>query len=445
MGAQKMDGFIAALFTAAFLLLLVAAAASAAEGPAVMITDYHVEPDVLMPGDTGTITVTIKNMDTQSSETEKTVEGMPSASETTTTTSTRSISAEIETIRLSSGSRDIEWLREGVQRSEYYNIGALGPGESIPIVIPIKATAYARDGSYFPDVYIEVDNGENVRFPVRVRVDSSEVELMEADIPSEISLSKSEQVELVVANNRPNAVSGVNVHVNSKSEGLEFTPERIFIGDLDAYEKKRVNFTLQMFTERAVKNDVPIASETGIRAFSFVVTYKNGDNVHRGEFDSSVLVRHVADVKLILVNAPESVFKGDVAKIDFDVANGMAKDIKAVSVVPGTEGLRILPSEYFIGDMEVGDVFSASFEAYTRDLAMGTHTISFNLVFRDVDTDRRYEAEGYDVHIAVKEPQKRELPNIFLFVLAPGIIVVVAVLMWVGIKRKRRRREREKL
>ena len=447
MRVQKMGCFIAALFATAFLLLLVAAAAavaaSAAEGPAVMITEYHVEPDVLMPGDTGTITVTIKNMDTQSSETKMTVEGMPSTPETTTTTSTRSISAEIETIRLSSGSRDIEWLRDGFRRSEYYNLGALGPGESIPIVIPIKATAYARDGSYFPEVYIEVDNGENVRFPVRVRVDSSEVELMEEDIPSEISLSKSEQVELVVANNRPNAVSGVNVHVNSKSEGVEFTPERIFIGDLDAYEKKRVNFTL--FTEQAVKNDVPTASETGMRTFSFVVTYKNGDNVHRSAFNSSVLVRHVADVKLILVNAPESVVKGDVAKIDFDVANGMAKDIKAVSVVPGTEGLRILPSEYFIGDMEVGDVFSASFEAYTRDLAMGTHTISFNLVFRDVDTDRRYEVEGYDVHIAVKEPQKRELPNIFLFVLAPGIIAVVAVLMWVGIKRKRRRRERETL
>jgi hypothetical protein len=95
------------LFAVVFLLLFVVATASAAEGPAVMITDYTVDPTVLMPGDTGTITLTIKNMDTQSLET--TVEqssGTPS--KTTTTTSTRSISAEIDTIRLSSRSRDVE-------------------------------------------------------------------------------------------------------------------------------------------------------------------------------------------------------------------------------------------------------------------------------------------------------------------------------------------------
>ena len=53
-------------------------------------------------------------------------------------------------------------------------------------------------------------------------------------------------------------------------------------------------------------------------------------------------------MKLILVNAPESVFKGDIARIDFDVASGMAKDTKAVTVVSGIEGLKIPPSEYFI-------------------------------------------------------------------------------------------------
>ena len=51
---------IAMGFVVASLLLLAAAAVSAADGPAVMITDYKVEPEVLMPGDTGTITVTGK-------------------------------------------------------------------------------------------------------------------------------------------------------------------------------------------------------------------------------------------------------------------------------------------------------------------------------------------------------------------------------------------------
>ena len=181
-GRKKIRGFMAALSAVVFLLLFVVATVSAAEGPAVMITSYTVEPEVLMPGDTGTITLTIKNMDTQSLETEiKT-----SQDRLTETTTVSTISAEIETIRLSSRSKDIEWPKEGTQRTEYYNVGALGPGGSITISLPIKVAAYARDGTYFPEVYIEVDNGDNVRYPVRVQVDSSEVQLLEKDIPSEI-------------------------------------------------------------------------------------------------------------------------------------------------------------------------------------------------------------------------------------------------------------------
>jgi len=300
------------------------------------------------------------------------------------------------------------------------------------IALPIKAAAYAHDGTYFPEVYIEVDNGKNVRFPVPVKVDSSSVEILEKDIPSEISLSESKEIAIVVANNRPNSVRGVDVRVKSESEGLEFTPERIFIGNLEAYEKKEVNFTLQT-----------LGKFDQNREFSFEVAYKNGDNVHHNELKSSVLVKSIADVRLILVNAPEFILKGEIVKIDFDVANGMVKDIKAVSVVPAIEGLRILPSEYFIGDMEVGDVFSASFDIYTRDLSLGDTTIPFTLLFKDVDTDKQYEMQGYEVHVEVREPQKSELPSPVLFVALLVILLLVAVVVGVRVKRKRGRREKK--
>ena len=435
---RKNTRFVITLFSAVLLLLLlVMASASAAEGPAVMITNYTVEPGVLMPGDTGTITITIENMDILSSETEiKTSQDL-----LTKTTTVATISAEIDCIRLSSRTRDIGWRSEGSKRTEYYNVGALGPSESMTIALPIKAASYAHDGTYFPEVYIEVDNGKNVRFPVPVKVDSSRVEILEKDFPSEISLSESKQIAIVVANNRPNSVRGVDVRVKSESDGLEFTPERIFIGDLEAYGKREVNFTLQTlgkFDQQTFKESL-----IGSREFSFEVAYKNGDNVHHNELKSSVLVKSIADVKLILVNAPESVLKGEIAKIDFDVANGMVKDIKAVSVVPAIEGLRILPSEYFIGDMEVGDVFSASFDIYTTDLSLGETTIPFTVVFKDVDTDKQYEMQGYEVHVEVREPQKSELPNPVLFVALLAILVLVAVLVWVRVKRKRGRREKK--
>ena len=421
---------IAMTFAVAALILLATAIVSAIDGPAVMVTSYTVEPEALMPGDTGTITLTIKNpsITAESSEIAMTygTAGLPQQS--TTTASTRDNSAEIKTIRLSSRGSGIEWSSEGFQRTEYGNIGALGPGESIELSIPIKAADYARDGTYHPEVYIEVENGENVRFPVSVKVDSSEVELLEMDAHPEISLSESKQIGLVVANNRPNPVSGVNVYVKAKTDELEITPKQIFIGGLGASEKREVSITL-----------TPLSA--GDIVLSFDVIYKNGDNVHHNYLESSVLVKSIADVKLILVNAPEFVYKGDIAKIEFDVANGMAKDIKAVSVIQavdnGDGGVRLLPSEYFIGDMEVGDVFSASFELYTDDFGVGDTEIPFKLVFRDLDTDKRYEIPGYDLQIEVKEPQESELPIYLLIVALLVIIVVVAGLVWV--KRKRRR------
>ena len=421
---------IAMTFAVAALILLATAIVSAIDGPAVMVTSYTVEPGALMPGDTGTITLTIKNpsITAESSEIAMTYgkAGLPQQS--TTTASTRDNSAEIKTIRLSSRGSGIEWSSEGFQRTEYGNIGALGPGESIELSIPIKAAEYARDGTYHPEVYIEVENGENVRFPVCVKVDSSEVELLEMDAHPVISLSESKQIGLVVANNRPNSVSGVNVYVKAKTDEIEITPKQIFIGGLGASEKREVSITLTPLSA----GDIDLA---------FDVIYKNGDNVHHNYLESSVLVKSIADVKLILVNAPEFVYKGDIAKIEFDVANGMAKDIKAVSVIQavdnGNGGVWLLPSEYFIGDMEVGDVFSASFELYTDDFGVGDTEIPFKLVFRDLDTDKRYELPGYAVHIEVKEPQDGELPIYLLIVALLVIIVVVAGLVWV--KRKRRR------
>lgn len=95
-----------------------------------------------------------------------------------------------------------------------------------------------------------------------------------------------------MANNRPNSVSGVNVRVNAKSEGLEFMPERIFIGNLAAYEKREVNFTL-----------TPLSA--GDKDISFEVEYKNGKNIQHSELASSVRVKSGSDVKLILVNVPD--------------------------------------------------------------------------------------------------------------------------------------------
>ncbi|MGC9445175.1 MAG: COG1361 S-layer family protein [Candidatus Methanospirareceae archaeon] len=411
-----------------------AAEASIADRPAVMVTDYSVEPAVLMPGDTGTVSLTLKNpfIDYSSSETETNVDPSGATEQTTTTTSSRGMSAEIKTIRLSSKSQDTRWLAETTDRTQYLNLGTLGPGESMSVSLPITVQSYAPDGTYFPEVYIEVDNGDNVRFPFKVEIDSSEVVLLEEDIPSVISLGESRTVEIMVANNRPNLVNGVNVLLQSSTADLEFTPQGVYVGNLNAYEQRTVSFMLTPHS-------------TGTQDLTFEATYKNGNNVHHSTMASFITAQISADVKLILVAAPDFVYQGDIARIEFDVANGKAKDIKAVSVVPTTtSGLKLLPSEYFIGDMEVGDIFSASFELHTSDLDVGELTIPFELRYKDVETDKVYTGEGYSVTLEVREPQASTISPTVIAGVAVVLVVVIGLVLWIRARRRRTRELQEK-
>jgi len=398
------------------------------EGPAVMVAGYTVEPGVLMPGDTGTVTLTIKNpfLNIQASESETTISPSGTTEQSTSSISTSGLTAKIETIRLSSSTSEVEWLTAGTQRTEYFNVGALGPGESMTITLPIRAVAFARDGTYFPEVYIEVDNGQNVRFPVRVEVTKSEVQLLEHDIPTEVSILESRKIALVVANNRPNMVQGVNVALRTSSGEFEFTPAGVYVGNLGAYEQRTVEFTLSPLAE-------------GAKTITFETTYKNGNNVHTSTLTTSIGVRGGSDVKLILVDAPDTVVKGETAKLEFDVANGMARSIKAVSVVPMRSGLKLLPSEYFIGDMETGDVFSASFELHTSDLEPGVIAIPFTISFKDVSTEKQYETAGYEVQLEVQEAPKRELPYPLLLGGAAVLVLLIAALLWLRARRRRAR------
>ncbi|MBN1455055.1 MAG: hypothetical protein JW945_02220 [Methanomicrobia archaeon] len=404
-----------------------AADASVAERPAVMVTAYSVEPAVLMPGDTGTVTLTLKNpfIDFSASEMETNVAPGGATESTTTTTTSRGMSAEIETIRLSAKTQDTRWLAESTDRTQYLNIGTLGPGESMSVSLPVTVLSYAPDGIYFPEVYIEVDNGDNVRFPIKVEIDRSELKLLEEDIPSMISLGESRTVKIMVANNRPNMVNGVNVLVRSSTADLDFTPQGVYVGNLNAYEQRTVSFMLTPHS-------------AGMQDLTFEATYKNGNNVHRSTMASSVTAQISADVKLILVAAPDFVYQGDIARIEFDVANGKAKDIKAVSVMPTTtSGLKLLPSEYFIGDMEVGDVFTASFDLHTSDLDLGEFTIPFELRYKDVETDKVYSGEGYAVTLELRETPTSTVPTTLLAGAAVLVLIGIGLVLWMRARRRR--------
>ncbi len=414
-------------FAVAAVILMSAAYGMAEEMAAVAVVSYDVEPAVFFPGDEGIITVTLKNTATQSSVTEENYRPGYGGGYTRTTYTTTG-SEEIECVRLISGGDCVEWIEAHTRRiSEYRNIGALGPGESISISFPVRVRSFCRDATYFPIVSVDVEKGKDVRFPVPVRVDSSALNMIFEEIPPEISPGEAKEIRLTVANNRPSSLSGVCISVTS-DECIEITPERVFIGNIGKYERKSVNFTIS-----AVCHGTNAAAET--KKIVFEASYKNGDNEHKSTVEANVLLRDVLDVHLILVHAPASVKRGEHVRIEFDVANGMEKPISAVSVVHCAPDVRILPSESFIGDMNAGDVFSASFTVYSETLGTGENTLKFKLRFRDT-TGRLYETPPYDVRIFVEEPDETpsQMP---VFAIAAIASVMMAVLFFVMRKRRR--------
>lgn len=339
--------------------------AAAEPRPTVMITDYNVYPEVLMPGDTGTITLTITNMAEQASQTETTkTEG---TSETTTTETTMSINARIESVHLFG--KGIDVVTKGYLREEYLNVGDLGPGKSTTISFAIKAI---HAGTFFPYVRIDVKNGNSVRFPILVKVDSSGVKIS-ADAPSSIAVGEITTISLAVLNTRQNKIKAVRLVPITK--GVKFSPSEFPIGTITPDELVNASF------------DIAIGDSfsRGENEIQFRVEYKNGDNYHESYCKIPIEVVHGYGVKLIASKFPSSIIIGEMSEIELDTVNTRSDEVKSAIVVPLAEGLLYQPSEYYIGNMRPGDLYTAQFKIDTSNMKTGVNNLDFKVRYKDAN------------------------------------------------------------
>jgi LPXTG-motif cell wall-anchored protein len=233
-----------------------------------------------------------------------------------------------------------------------------------------------------------------VRYPIPINVDGSRVELIADDVPSVIPQVGLTEIKLNVANTRPNTINAVMIE--PEADGIDFTPDKKFIGTMSQDETAIVNFTLN-------------PTSTGEKNLNFNLSYKNGDNLHVEELIIPINVIYTPDVELIVTDLPRYVYRGDVAKIEISVTNARPNEITGVTIVPSTN-MRITPLKGFIGSMDPDDDFPVIFDVDTADLSVNmtdplvnTHTISFRGNFKE--EDRYYEMPLYNVSFDVIEPQ----------------------------------------
>ncbi|HUS99122.1 MAG TPA: hypothetical protein VMY59_02245 [Candidatus Thermoplasmatota archaeon] len=325
--------------------------------PAVMISQYQLSPEILMPGDTAILTLQVKNAETVATQT--TTSGPVGDS----TTIVRTLGVDINNIWIVAAQSGGKHIRA---TANYEDIGHLAAGASIEVNFKLIVDKNMSEGIYFPVVNVDVSGGTDVAYPLLVKVSNASVDVLSTSIPSQISKGGTTELIVTAVNKRENVVK--EIIITPHGEGVEFVPQSYFIGSLAAETSEDVVFSAK-----------PI--ETGKSNISFSVSYKNGDNLHTNSLVAPLSVIEALDVAPIITNFPLSITKGGSARISIEVYNAKTEKITGVLITPICNA-TVIPSQYFIGSMDPDDVFSASFDIYADTVGYGTQIIGFKVSFK---------------------------------------------------------------
>lgn len=363
--------------TGIFILLFAGACCThvfAAE-PTVIITDYKVTPSVLAPEGYGTIQVTLRN--TASSASLRESSGVSVSGEFQTTKST-DIPAIIDSVSLMGGE-----IR--VIDGSYHHFGAIGPGQSLDVTFSIQAPK--KEGLYFPEVWVEINGGKNVRYPVPVNVNTAQYVMQSPtlviykELPESINPGESFPVVIIIRNAGAIRASDIVLSTSTSTTSLGSKgPNTFTIEPLNGGENRTV--TLEFITDRFVA--------VGLQKVLLSFDYKLPDGTARHQEETiEVPIMGKAELGFVSVDTtPRRVTAGIPFDLTIRIENtgtGEAKQVTAQIDLPMT-GNR----QSFIGKIKPNNDAPALFMldggsggtyeyhvtvTYTDDL--GTHTVVF--------------------------------------------------------------------
>ncbi|QLC51186.1 hypothetical protein HWN40_02320 [Methanolobus zinderi] len=381
---------------AAFLILAACSSFALADTeitPAVTLS-YSMEPEVLMPGDTGTITITMQK-------------------------NAYIANAAIE------GNEVIEILGES-----YTDVGLVGPGDTLELTFNVKAKDDAPNGVHFLD--LEITGGStaydfNSRIPVKI--DDRDLKLIISDLPSTL-MNEVSSVNVEVVNQRPNEVN--SVIVSPEAEGIVFSPSEVFIGAIPGGNKSTATFFMNTMNSDSETSNV-----------SFTVSYFNGDNFHNaGKTTRQV---DIIDQNSLIFTSIEMEKSGNKYTFSGDLNNFGTTDAKNVIVsIPKSESVvPVQPyAKYFIGTLEADDF--SSFELSASVLSGDVSSIPVLIEFRDPDNayisiEENIAIDGQQVFAGNSE----EDSGSSLALWAVAGIFAIAIVALIGYSWKKRRDEAE--
>jgi hypothetical protein len=314
-----------------------AAAANTSLEEQIAVTGVTVNPDALMRGDTGTVTVEIKN--------------------------TGETGVAISRAELYPNGISV------VNDKTYDSVGTIGPGNTMSFTFTVRADA--SDGIYYPIFYLDLRDSGSIRYSVPVTVESTEIQVNIVDAPKTFPANSEDTIVLSVGNPRGNSVNGVTV--TPTGEGVASTQTAVFLGALSPDEEKNASFRIQ-------------ASQS--TKLTFDVSYRNGLNEHHASLTIPVEIGERAVEPEMVVNNIEVARSGSTVTLTGDVTNAGLKDAYSVKVTVDDPATPTDPYPvYVVGGLESDDF--SSFEITC--LAQGASSIPLLVQYKDEDGETHSE------------------------------------------------------
>ena len=344
--------------------------------PTVMVTEYHLEPETLLPGDKAELRITLTNTETTSTKTNTDYDNNLAIDQTVGT-----IAATLNNVWITSDGDGTYSIKA---TENFEDIGDLSPGSSISLSFEISAHENISAGLYSPILNVDVQHHQDVHFPIPVRISSISATLLPKDVPKKISSSGSTTITLTAVNNRETTIEDVTVSANT-SQSISVSPSSIYIGTLESELSQDTSFSLHPET-------------IGEQEVLFSLSYRNGENVHTKTITIPIEVIETHDVSPVLYDMPNFFRQHHSERITLEVYNAKSDTITGVTVIPVTEFVTS-PTEYFIGSMDSDDVFSASFDVNSGGLEPGNYTLGFKVAFKQ--GNNYFESPAISNQIAV--------------------------------------------
>ncbi len=353
------------------LLLLAACipAITAADEPTVIVSNYTVTPDVLQPGDLGTITVILTSTATTATRTDTSVGTGPGQTQETKTTNTQ-INAFVEDVTLEGNGVD-------VLTGSFKRVGEIGPGQSVPLTFSFRAPA--EEGIYFPEVWVRVSGATAVKYPIPVNVNSQYALIkkpairVERSVPANVVPGDPFNLTLGLFNDGEAAANDITVSVNASTQSITAaTPQTYYFQELAPGEQATLD--MRFLTD----TDTPL----GLQPILITVTYLNADgSVFREASTAGVPIQGKADLGIASVSTdPSPITVGDQISLIIRIENSGTGDANSARATIG--GLP-LPGgkEAFMGTIEPKNDAPAVFTLTANEA--GTFNYTLTITFTD--------------------------------------------------------------